>query len=61
MNFSEVVQAIATIGFPAACCAFLLYQNAKQQQAMLEELGHLRETLQENTEVTKQLVEYLKN
>lgn len=58
---NDIIQGIATVGFPAACCVFLLYQNAKQDEARSKELEKLRDILQENTMTLKELVTYLKN
>lgn len=57
---NEFFQGIATIGFPAACCAFLLWQGTKFLNAMREEISELRKTVQQNTEVTQGLLDYLK-
>ena len=58
---NDIIQGIATVGFPAACCVFLLYQNAKQDESRSKELEKLRDILQENTMTLKELVTYLKN
>lgn len=58
---NDIIQGIAKVGFPAACCVFLLYQNAKQDEARSKELEKLRDILQENTMTLKELVTYLKN
>ena len=47
---SEVIQAISTVGFPIACCCFLLRQNAKQDEYHREQMEKLRETIDGNTE-----------
>lgn len=56
----EFFTGIATVGFPAACCAFLLWQGSKFLEAMRQEIAELRKTVQQNTEVTNELLEFLK-
>lgn len=57
---NTLFQGIATVGFPAACCVYLLKQNAKQDDARNKELERFRKVLDENTATLKELVLYLK-
>lgn len=57
---NTMFQGIATVGFPAACCVYLLKQSAKQDEARNKELERFRKTLDANTETLKELVLYLK-
>lgn len=51
----ELIQAISTVGFPIACCCFLLWQNSRQDQYHREQQEKLRETIAENTRSINQL------
>lgn len=46
---NELIQAASTVGFPIACCCFLLWQNSKQDQYNREQQAKLRETIDNNT------------
>lgn len=54
MNF------ISTCGFPVACCAYLMYQNAQQEKSRERETEQLRKTVDANTRAVKELTEYIK-
>lgn len=64
---TDFVNAVSSVGFPIACCIFLLWQNAKQDEQRQRELAAMRKvmasmqkTLDENTRVLTQLVSILK-
>lgn len=57
---NEFAQIVSSIGFPIACCIFLLYQNAKQDNYHREEQEKLRQTLEKNTESINHLSELIK-
>lgn len=64
---TDFVNAVSSVGFPIACCIFLLWQNAKQDEQRQRELAAMRKvmasmqkTLDENTRVLTQLVSNLK-
>lgn len=46
---NDIIQAVSTVGFPIACCCFLLWQNSKQDQYNREQQQKLRETIDNNT------------
>lgn len=46
---NEIIQAVSTVGFPIACCCFLLWQNSKQDQYNREQQQKLRDTIDNNT------------
>lgn len=52
---NEVIQAISTVGFPIACCCFLLWQNSKQDEYHREQQEKLRETIDGNTKSIEEL------
>ena len=60
---TDFVNAVSSVGFPIACCIFLLWQNAKQDEQRQRELAAMRKvmasmqkTLDENTRVLQTLV-----
>ena len=52
---TELIQAVSTVGFPIACCCFLLWQNSKQDTYNREQQEKLRETIAANTRSIEQL------
>ena len=42
---SDFVDAICRVGFPAACCVYLLWQNYKQDEQRQKELTALRKVV----------------
>jgi hypothetical protein len=52
---NEVIQAISTVGFPIACCCFLLWQNSRQDEYHREQMEKLRETIKGNTDSITEL------
>ena len=63
---TDFVNAVSSVGFPIACCIFLLWQNAKQDEqrqrelaAMRKVMGAMQKTLDENTRVLQTLVSSL--
>lgn len=57
---NEIVQAVSTVGFPIACCCFLLWQNSKQDTYHREQMEKLRQTIEENTKMIEKLAELIK-
>lgn len=52
---TELIQAVSTVGFPIACCCFLLWQNSKQDNYNREQQEKLRETIAANTRSIEEL------
>lgn len=52
---NEIIQAVSTVGFPIACCCFLLWQNSKQDQYNREQQQKLRDTIDNNTRTIDKL------
>lgn len=52
---TELIQAVSTVGFPIACCCFLLWQNSKQDQYNREQQEKLRDTIDGNTRSIEEL------
>lgn len=57
---TAIVQAISTVGFPIACCCFLLYRGSKQDEYHREEMEKLRQTIEKNTATLSKLAELIK-
>lgn len=55
-----LIQVISTVGFPIACCCFLLYQNAKQDNYNREQQEKLRQTIDANTASMNALSDLIK-
>lgn len=52
---TEIIQAVSTVGFPIACCCFLLWQNSRQDEYHREQMEKLRETIADNTRIIDKL------
>lgn len=50
-----IVTAISTVGFPIACCCFLLYRGSKQDEYHREQMDELRKTIEDNTKTLEKL------
>lgn len=55
-----IVQSISTVGFPIACCCFLLWRGSKQDEYHREEMEKLRQTVAENTRTLDKLAQLIK-
>ena len=56
-EINVIVQAISTVGFPIACCCYLLWQSNKQTQYHQQEQEKLRECIKQNTETIAKLAD----
>lgn len=59
MTFTDVINAIATVGFPIAACVYMFFELHAANDRREEELKALRQILQDNTNTLKELVDYL--
>ena len=57
MDFTTIMQAVSTVGFPIVACGVLFYQNSK----LSETINQLNITLVENTTILKQLTNDILN
>ena len=57
--YSEIIQAVSTVGFPIACCCFLLWQSSKQDEYHRTEQEKLRATIEQNTQSINKLAELI--
>jgi len=58
--FTNVLQAISTVGFPIVMCCALLWYCYKQNELHKEETNKLSEAIHEMTVMLQQLTDYLK-
>ena len=49
MDLNSFMQAISTVGFPIACCIYLIYSNNKNNEFFKQEIEKLRETVENYT------------
>lgn len=49
MDITTISQVIGTVGFPIACCIYLIYTNGKNGEKHDEEIEKLRVTIENNT------------
>lgn len=54
-DFSVLTNIISSVGFPIACCIYLIYINNKNEEKHSEEVEKLRETIENNTKVMVKL------
>lgn len=59
MDIQAILSAISTVGFPIACCIYLIYVNQRADEKHAEEIEKLRITVQNNTEVMIKICERL--
>lgn len=52
---TEFAQIVSTVGFPIACCVYLLWQAAKQDEYNRKQQEELRKTIDNNTRSVKDL------
>ena len=55
MDFSSISSLISSVGFPIACCIYLIYSNNKTAEKHAEEVEKLRQTVDNNTKVMLRL------
>lgn len=48
-SIQAIATAISTVGFPIACCCFLLWQSNKQDEYNRKQQEELRKTIDNNT------------
>lgn len=61
MTFASIISAISTVGFPIAACVILYLQQIKQNQFYQGMYSQLKEAIDNNTEVIKELLTKIKN
>lgn len=57
MDVNSISQLVSTVGFPIAMCSLMAYYIKYTEDRHREEVGSLREALNNNTTVLQQLVD----
>lgn len=57
---TEFIQLIRDCGFPIACCAFLLMQQARQEEFYRTMLTEMRKSIDTLTDAVGDLTDYIK-
>lgn len=60
MSLQDIGAFISTIGFPVACCVFLLYSGRKDEERQREQQDELRKTIDNNTKSIDKLTALVK-
>lgn len=60
MDINVIMQIISTVGFPIACCIYLVYNQNKAEERHKEEVDKLRSSLDNNTKVMNKICAILK-
>lgn len=60
MDINVITQIISTVGFPIACCIYLVYNQNKAEERHKEEVDKLRSSLDNNTRVMNKICAILK-
>lgn len=55
MDMNMITQLISSVGFPIACCIYLIYSNNKNNEKHTEEVEKLRTTVDNNTKAMLKL------
>lgn len=51
MDVNTIAQIVSSVGFPIACCIYLIYNQGKSEDKHLAEVERMRETVENNTKV----------
>lgn len=49
MDLGAFTNIISSVGFPIACCVYLIYINNKNEEKHADEVEKLRQTVENNT------------
>lgn len=60
-GFSELITAVASVGFPIIGCIYLIYANNLNNQNHSEEVKKLADSINENTNVLIHLADVIEN
>ena len=55
MDVNTITQIISTVGFPIACCIYLVWNQNKADERHKDEIDKLRASLDNNTKVISKL------
>ena len=60
MDVNTIVSIVSTVGFPIACCIYLVYNQNKAEERHRDEVDKLRQSLDNNTKVMTKICAILK-
>lgn len=55
MDLQGITALVSSVGFPIACCIYLIYTSNKTAEKHAEEVEKLRQTVENNTKVMLKL------
>lgn len=55
MDLGAITNIISSVGFPIACCVYLIYINNKNEEKHADEVEKLRQTVENNTKAMMKL------
>lgn len=55
MDLGAITNIISSVGFPIACCMYLIYINNKNEEKHADEVEKLRQTVENNTKAMMKL------
>ena len=55
MDVNTITTIISTVGFPIACCIYLVWNQNKSDQRHREEMDEFRKSIDNNTKVINRL------
>lgn len=59
MEFNDVLQLIGSYAFPIVACVALFWKSIKDEQLHKEEVGQLREAVDNNSSLLGKILTYL--
>lgn len=60
MEYSEIIQAISTVGFPIVMCGIMFWYIIQQTKEHKSEMDKITEAIQNNTIVMNQMLEHMR-
>ena len=59
MEFNTIITAIGSLGFPIVACCAMFWMVNKNEERHKDEIGELRKTIEDNTNVLTSLKELI--
>lgn len=59
MNVQDITTVVSSLGFPIVACGALFWSNLKTSDHYTKTIDEMRKTIEDNTLVTKQLIDKL--
>jgi len=61
MNVQDITTLVSSLGFPIVASGALFWSNLKTSEHYTKTIDEMRKTIEDNTLVTKQLIDKLEN